>query len=818
MAEKILSSSTDKTINNKKKRAPTKLKEGWRSAYTRDKKFFKNKEEYNYVGMLEERYQQLYNNRENNCYWGKDGGQHTSWTERWDYLEKLWNGWHAADDPDDPRPNLKSPFVFSAIQTTMSELYDQNIEFSVAPWTDNAYKKAPAIENIINEPIYRYGFKKDIYSAFQEALIKGNSFLKADYRVIEKEVQLKKLKDFTKEDKKLLDEGKPVYTKQTVIEFNDVNIEHVPLHEVFIDDGARTMHGINYRAHDYIRERTMGLPQFYYEYATDPECFNTDKICIGEKAMHNPLFEYPGMYVGTDSVVVREWKDDIEDRFIITANGVLIRNSPLPYNHKLLDLAHIKCIPYPHQFYAMGLGDILENLQVEDETFRNSLLEIMEITTNPKIIANTMVQGEFADQYATAQGGDIIGISGDPSQIQWMSPPIARLAEYMGMRAQIREDAIMLSLIDPKASALPTKTPTAFEAMQTTQATMKAWMMTLKNFAMGMSDLGKQIWAIQKQEYPLRFDDKTLEKKKGDVRWSNDVIAKKSRSMLLDGFKMKDGEDGLVKKVSMPGNKFPFEMKDEYFEVSSDEMDVILSAETMQPFSKLTKARQSQEAMAQLVPMYAKGLHKIPEVRILLKDHVHTNGLNPDLIGGDDEDDESAIERAMKQEKQFMKNSVVGSLSDKYEVVPGIPGEPVSHTHRHIERLAVLKMLMGSSQAKLDEYMQQVQTLQESVMAAGGMQQQMPTPPDDILDLQIKMRKYLAESTALTDHLSVDMMDHFEAAQAAVQSMMPAQGGGEPNIPLPSGQPTAGNVSSGAGVGEGESMIPMPSSPTIPTV
>ena len=88
------------------------------------------------------------------------------------------------------------------------------------------------------------------------------------------------------------------------------------------------------------------------------------------------------------------------------------------------------------------------------------------------------------------------------------------------------------------------------------------------------------------------------------------------------------------------------------------------------------------------------------------------------------------------------------------------------------------------------------------------------TPPDDILDAQIRMSNYQSEFEELARHTQVDQMSEHEAGAMAVQSLIgqagPAQpqtGGASP-VPQPSGQPSAGNVSMG-GPDQG-GIVPMP--------
>lgn len=814
---------------SKEKKFPTRLTTDWKENFDPEANegFFQNEEEAESVAELDFRLEEMFNARENR---GEEAGQFTSLTDEWDYYKKLGSMWHGPDDEDDPRPNVKGTFVTSAVRTTMAEMYDQNIGFVVKAWSSKAYKVAPATENIINYPWEKYNYSKEALSAMEESLECGSAWIKGDYRVIEREVKFKptkasEIKDLTKEEKKKIDEGKSVWRKKTRVEFNDYTIEHVPLTEVYVDPAARCVHGKNYAANDIIRERRLSFEQFLQEYGTNPDFINLDKVHIGsdiEKT--HPFFAFPRGSEDENFVIVREWERVLEDEWRITANGVLItpKDYPLKFNgYKGLSYHLLTPMKRAHELYGFGLGKLLEGIQVEDEVVRNGLLEVIEMANDPIIITNNVVHGEFTEQYERS-GGGVISITGDPRQVQWMEAPVTMLAQYLGMRAQFETEAIKVSLIDPKSAALPTQSPTAFEASAMTQATMKAFMMTIKHFAEGLGPLGNMIWEMQKEQYPLQYKPEDIEKRKGNATESLGVKRKqaKSREMLLDGVKLEEDKTGRLVSKQRPGKKFKFTVKDKFFNMSIDDMDVVMDLEPMRPFSKITQARQAQENLAQFVPLYQNGLDKHPKIKLLMKDIVYTQGSNPELLGDDSEDDEDAIKRALEQQKVIQNSTKVGKSSPAYESVPGIPGEPYSHTGEHVQRLVVLQAMISTHQAKIDVFEEEQQQIQGTVAAVGGPAQQVQ-PPDDILDSQIRASNLMQEFTMLAEHAQVDQMSEFEAGAMALQAMTgqqgPAQGGGAAPVPQPSGQPSAGNVSQG-GPTDNTNLVPMPAQQQGPVV
>lgn len=760
----------------------------WREEYKRDNKYWNNRDEYNKAGELYARLDEMKEARRSNCYWGEDGGMHQSWDDHWDHMMKIWSMWHARPDEDDPRPNLKSTFAYNAVETAMTEMYDLNLMPAVLPWTTKGQKYAPVIENIIKYPILRYGFNDTWLEAFQEALMLGNAFMKVTYTKVVRTKKWKKLKDFSKEDLKKLEDGEvAIFQDKQVIQYNDVDWIHLPIQEYYPDPYARRQHGRHYAALDGIWERSMGFDAFKYEFSNKRGFVNIDKVMPGDDMKDdNPFFKWPENWHGSDNVVVQEWEDVINDRVRYTANGIYIGEMPMP-NHGKLSVMHIGMVKFPHQYYYVGLVDVLEGLQTEDEVVRNKFLELLELVMAPPIIANNVVSGEFKDQFDSARynTGEIISISGSPSEIQFMAPAITRMSEVFGLRAQIREDVIAVSLIDPKASAMPTKSPTAFEAMQMSAATMKGFAKTLKSFSQGISDGLKIQWAMQKQEYPLQMEPEDIEKRKGDKASS----LLKSREIFSRDVKIIEADDK-IEVIKKPGKDFPMEVKDKYFDLTEEDIDVMISSESQLPQSKAANVRKAEMAMTQLMPLFLQAIANpkmLQDQRVLtlLKQYVRAHGMDEDAImEGEAEDPEDAVKRAEEQEAFMHKNAKVGFDNPAYKPVMGIFGEPLAHVNKHLETMAALNTLMqarSSRMAELDAKAQRITT-------EGGMID--PKMTEEKLELQEQYEFYEKFKKEMKDHITVDKLTQEKATEAILSAeagmppgQMPIGPGGPPGMP-----------------------------------
>jgi hypothetical protein len=772
----------------KRKKSEKHIDPKWQSKYTRNPKFWNNQGEYKKVGELEERFQILREYKESSCIWGVDGGMFQDWTDRQDFLTKLIIGWRREDDPKDPRPNLKSPHAWNSIQVALSELYDLNLLPAATPWTEKGMRLAPVVENIAKYPIIRYDYNNIWNDAMEEGLWFGNSFLDVDYVKIKRTGKFKKLKGFTDKESKMLEKGEPaIYETEDYYEHNDVDWKVIPFDEIYIDDFARTMHGLNHAANDVIWERILSYDQFLSEFEGRRGYKNIDKVVPGGdiRDENTPIFKFPSSMENTDNVIVKRWQVKSKDLVRYTANGVWLGDFPLP-NYKQLSTVHIKCFNVPNHLFGIGLADMIAGYQIEDEQVRNKFLEILDIALAPPIIANNQVAGEFNDQYDPTRyrAGEVISISGSPSEIQWMSPAITRLSEMLSMRAQLKEDVISVSLIDPKASALPTQSPTAFEAFQMTQATMKSFSKTLKSFSRGIKK-GLQIqWALQRQEYPLALEPEAIEKRKGDK--GNKML--KSRSIFTKDIEIVDQGGKIITKQKT--GMHPFKVKDAYFDLEDDDIDIILSPESQIPMSKASRAKNTEQMMAQLFPILAQDaqIKQIPPMEYepileMLRNYIRSHDGDEDILQTDKEDKEESIERAKEQERLMWKN--IQLPPEKQKKVMGEFDEPVAHRNHHMKTLAGIKATI----ARLE-----VETQAEEQVGQAGVagellfglptQNMMPADAQSLFKNEEKLGQYKEFYDELLAHLEVDKMTEEQAEEKFLSEQLEVEPG---QTPMPTG-------------------------------
>ena len=779
-------------------------KSNWKGKYHKSSRY-NNKSEFTKVGDLSERLDILKAAVRGGCYSGRDGGPRQDWHEQWKHDTKVVDMWRAADDPDDPRPNLKSPFAYNACETAMTELWDTNPMPSVYGLTKKGEKYEKVIENIIKYPLLKYS-QNDIYmDVFQEALWIGNSFVQDTYKKVVRKAEFKKLKGFDKKELKRMEKNDiAIYVDKEYIEYNDTTKIHLSPFEYYPDNMAKYQHDVNKGSEDGIREYELSYDKFRRLYDNRPEYRNVDKVTPGAfmERKENTIFQFPDNFNGSDNVLMWEWEDRTQDITRHVANGIWLGDIPLD-NHKQLSVTHFGAIKIPHQFYYMGLGRVIEGFNAEDEVMRNKLLEVLELSITPPIIASNQVAGEFKDQYDSAKYslGEIISISGNPNEINWMVPPISKLAEVFGMRAQIKEDAMSVSLINPSASNMPANDQTATETIALQTATMKGFAKTMKSFARGLKTSYKIQFATQRQEYPLQMEPETIKIREGDSKNLH-----KSRSFYSQDIEIFD-TSGKITVEKKPGKKFPFIVKDEYLDIDDDDIQIVVNAESMHPMSKLNRTRKSEQALAQLMPLYIENLKnpellKDPRIAAIHRDYVLSHGFDEsDYLQSETEDEDEMVERAIKQEAIMWKNSKLrdGVNDDKYKMVIGEYDEPIEHLNHHLRKLKELRQMKDEKIAKLEEIAAEVTQM---AMEGGRVSPDLSKEANLLSDELDILLDFIDQ---LQDHYKTDRLTRAEAEQEELAQQTGMEGG-QQSLQSPAGQPMGqpmqgGNIPSPVNMG-----------------
>lgn len=762
---------------------------------------WRSKEEMEKVKEIYDRFIEMKKGRESSCYWaepqgyGKDlrdyeeedgytvlGGQSnetgTDWNTHWNRCYKLWSMW--ASYPADGTPNVKSPISFAPVEAALAEFKDNNVGVTLSPVEESDKGKVKIMQHAIKYLETHGDFGKAKASTLKETLITGTSFAYVCWISRKREVELlmnsKEIEktieeaDIKKKEKmkKQLEKKKPFTKKETINEYNDVAYIPVSCYEVWMDPDARELHGLSHEAVDLIWRNLMSLDQSKAEYMNggDPYLIeeNFDKVVAAKKAgssiggTDHPFFDTPSDVDSDNQVEVIRYFNKVKDKYIILINDVLIRDGPLPYNHKQIPFVMHRAIKFPHRLYGMGLPTILESLQSEDESLRNMMLSQLHINIFPPIIANEGIFNDIDEAMDYPMPGKIISVSGetDSRNLRWFEGSQPRV-EYAMMRNTIQEDAIKTSGINPLAYSVPKPNEPVRNNLLSLESTLKMLKKMFKNWAEGQKDAVRQEIAIMKQLYT------------------------KDKVIKLEGLEMEEKEGELLE--SQIDNYSFFKLKPKYFDLKGDP-DIEIDIDTLVPMSQGLKMQKIEQAMQQLLPILANPMMlQAPGVSQLVREYVEVHQLSPKLLEMiKDETTDEELEKADEQEK-LMKQG--------FEV-SGIPGESDGHKLHHLQAYLQWKQELEDKQDKLWEEPQVVEPNMYGVVEVGK-----PQDTDDIKDLRDVIEK-LAKHM-VTDHQQKEtgIQSPPTPTQQALGQLGPmgAQGmmdGAPPMGPSPMGAPPMG--------------------------
>jgi hypothetical protein len=621
-----------------------------------------------------------------------------SWEDRW---QTDWNLYTMKHHYIKGRSNIKSATSFSPIEAAMAEFQTSNLDVVLTP---TEYDDEPKLEIIksVRKLLHSKGdFKTAQIGAFHDALVYGSSFEHITHikkvRDVEKiisdssnvEAEIKKIMDGTDEAtkeklKKRLEKGKPLTKKERIVEYDDVARIHVSIFECYVDPDARCMKGHSYEATDFTWRTLPSLSQFKSEFenSTDPYVIkeNIKRVKGAEAAASsyegsNPLFTVPtDLGTKSNNVEVLRYYNKRTDKYIIIANDILIRNGPLPFNHKQIPFVLHKFVVLEHSFYGLGLPYFLEGLQSTDEATRNMMIETMWYNLNPAIAVNRDIFNDAEEGMEYIEPGKVIDFSGPVGNdsIRMLEGSAPRF-DYFQLRNVLKEEEVRTSGINPITFSVPDPGEAVRNNLMAQESTQKMLRKGIFNYGVGEKEAARQEISLMCQIYPEKF-----------LKETTDDGVKKFKSIRIDGIKLtpiyeNDDENARLVEIQKQETGKPeyFELRDDYFKLLGEieiEIDVA-SFPLVSPSLRLSKV---QEAITALLPFWQNPvLLQAPGANELIKSYI--NLLSPDykdkiLEQFRETSNSNNVEEANMQTELLLKG----------EIIPGQLGESDEHKLVHI--------------------------------------------------------------------------------------------------------------------------------------
>lgn len=771
---------------------------------SRYKNKWTNKEERSTVDVVRKRFESMRTGRQNSCPFSNplesisSENEVTSvvgsdWVDHWDICTKQWI---KAKKYVDDNPNIKSATAFAPIEAAMAEFMEGKVVGAFTPTENKDQIKVKLHQHAHDYLTCKASLEEVDAETFHDTCEFGSAIRYVGWFNSKREVELiqssgqveKDLKDEGKRknlQKRLSEDNKPATEKTEITSYDDIGHVRVSLYEFYIDPDARYMRNHIYAASDCIWRQTPTLEQFRAEFlnSEDPWVIqkNVEKVRTASEAVSayesdEPYYMVPNDINGDSQLELIRYYNKMTDKYIVIANDVVVRDGPIPYNHKELPFVLHKLIPVADCFYGMGLARVVEDIQAESEILRNLKLQDVEVAVAPPLFYD-QEYAEDIEAYGRLMGGQKIPLSlnGRPisSAMEWM--PTARgNFDYQSMQADLQQEAIQTTGINPIAYSIPKPGEAVRTHMMSMESTLKIIKKYIKFWGYGRKEAMWMDLKLMKQFYAQSYVEEITDGEK-ETRFRSI----RTPGVQIDVFEGKDGLELDETKLVGDTPGF-FEMKGEYLDLAGD-VDIQLDIDSIVPTSRALQMQKAEQAFKMLVEVLMNpDALAAPGVTTMVKHIIDTFGF-PKKIGEElqDTSDEESVEIAMEQDEVMLTG----------EPVAGVPGESIAHKAQHTQTL--LSLL-----AKLREPAEQPPQLDP--MMPIFEQQQILGQYQSILEKKMEAAKANEEIVnILSSHLEEDNTPkQFRSDMALQQAQMLQQAQQMPQGGMPQGQmpPEAGGM------------------------
>lgn len=491
--------------------------------------------------------------------------------KNWDRWEKQWEGYRVPQresGQEEWMSNHVVPMTLSIVETALAEMTRQNFRPMVLPWGREDVPKAKVMEHIWDFIWSISGGDLTMYGIIKDLLMYGTAigqeyYLKDRRMVKESKIDLK---------------GRETTKEKEIFDYDDCMLEQVKLQDFYVDEFARGFSG-PYAARDCIRRYIMNIDDFHvmYDGSQWDQFGNAKFVKEGGNTDYYEFFQPPTGWTDTKKVeVLHYWSIKPNDRFVIVANDVVVRDGANPYKHKQLPFARAVDVKRPHRFYAKGQPEILESVQNEADTLRRMIIDRNHLDIDKMFFVSNRLGLSDEDLIARPHG-----------MIPTDDVNSAKAVEYGDIPRSVEmsldklgEDSVIATGIDPRSQSLP-QAGTATEASMLKDATlrritMKLWLMRkefLPRIGMLRASNVIQFYSQPKLEDIIgkagteQYKEECARLQQAGLLDTDEEGNKKKisyRSIPIKGKKLSMGAGGQLGEEKAKGYSF-FELKPDYF-------------------------------------------------------------------------------------------------------------------------------------------------------------------------------------------------------------------------------------------------------------
>lgn len=692
----------------------------------------------------------------------------------WD-IETFWNNCYRRYlryrvPLSDGRSNLKSSKIYAAIEAFMAEFAENNTGVLIQPKPGEPQAQAAIADAYLKALDLKGRIGAEKTKIVREAAITGtaysyNCFVVKEQRfdkVLTEDEIAKEFEKATPEEKanykKQLDAGKPV-TKEMILEkYKDAAILYVPNTEIYPDPAARCIKGLSHEAVDITWRQIYSYQQFVQEFEQSKDPFiikeNVKKVMPAKEAADsystdNRFFELPeDMFNAGDKVVVYRYYNKATNKFLIIVNDILIREGGLPYNHGELPFSRYIVKEIPGQFYGMGYAYLLEDIQSEDETYRNLRIEVGKWNALRPVYATPAAYESIESQSGKMEPNQIYEIDADLGASIQMAEAKSLGNEFAQTQQQLDDEAIRLTGISPLMQAAPRPNTPVRNNMMNVESSLKHINKDISTLGEGIVDAYQQALAIAQQYLP------TMYKESKEMVDGVEIKRKKYSMIEIEDAEISMKEDGELDMKDIQG-KSVLELNPDYVDFTANY--VLFDADTFIKQSKALQAQEARETMLDSLQIAPNPmLMNNPIIREMYRDYLVKRGTSYKVVNKiQKEDTEESQQDAVIQNK----------MMEQGLQIPGMPGMSDWHQSVHADYILELQSQKVQLLTEMNELSDPEVPQDISIPEALAMQEQV-MQETEMIKSQVKELDQLMQR--VQEHLAVDSQVKSASTQIAL--------------------------------------------------
>lgn len=412
-------------------------------------------------------------------------------TEQDEIWKRSYNNWRGKLDTSlfPWRSKLFIPWSFTVVETIIPKVFARDPKWrAIARNPDFPPDGPQVVQDLLSYQWNRLGMRLKMYDFIKDSLMFSKGIAKVGW-------------NFQMKTKTFME---PVVGKDDVITFkktvksevenDDPIVDIIDPMDIYIDPDATSI----YNAKFVIHRKTVPLATV----KENPNYKNVEKI-KGSDA--DPYLDKLSRF--GQAVPMKDKHDDLVeileywecDRLIVLANqGVVLRDSPNPYNHKQLPFVELDDYRDPHKLYGQSELSVIDPLQREINSIRNQRRDYDNLALNPVV---RMVPGTLRNpQAAVMAPGSVWLVSDLNSMDTFVMPQLQGTAT--DIEQQTAQDIKMTVAIDEIGIGLLPDNPqrrSATEVVTAQSMAGKRFAIKIALLEEAVKKLGELVFALNQQ-------------------------------------------------------------------------------------------------------------------------------------------------------------------------------------------------------------------------------------------------------------------------------------------------------------------------------